>query len=106
MAYLALQRKLEGPNQGPFQSRSQSPSASSDSVTPTQTARRGWVFFTISFNNPIYLAASYSILNLDLVDISFFLFFFFSVLRSFQDFNSHFLHAFNFREIRVYRKQR
>ena len=88
MAHLALQRKLRGPNQGPSQSRSQSPSPSSDST----------IFFNISFNNPIYLAA----LNLDLVAISFFRFF--SVLRSFQDFNSHSLHAFNFREIKVVQK--
>ena len=62
MAHLALQRNPRGPNQGPSQSRSQSPSPSSDST----------IFFKISFNNPIYLAA----LNLDLVAISFFRFFF------------------------------
>ena len=78
-SYLALQRKLQGPNQGPSQFRSQSPSASSDSATPTRTERRGRVFFTISFNNPICLAA-YSVLNLDLVDNSFFLFFLFDAV--------------------------
>ena len=78
-SYLALQRKLQGPNQGPSQFCSQSPSASSDSATPTRTERRGRVFVTISFNNPICLAA-YSVLNLDLVDNSFFLFFLFDAV--------------------------
>ena len=74
-SYLALQRKLQGPNQGPSQFLSQSPLASSDSATPTRTERRGRVFFTISFNNPIWQLIPFWTSTLWIILFSFFFLF-------------------------------